>query len=220
MLAGWAACTNERKDKKKEKVTEGVAFYYQISGDEETGRTTIRLQFRLPGGLSDSSLLLEEPSQVTLDGEKLAADSSRLNGIYYEADRATDSFAGQHEIVFTNEQGEKYTEPFIYTPFFLTGLPDSLTGKEDLQLDISGLEDGELLHLIMIDTSFHGNGVEKIERVKNGKMIVSAEELASLKKGPVYLDLIWDKKRKLKSPASESGQLLMNYRLKRELFLR
>lgn len=219
-VAGLAACTNEKKDKKKEEETDGLAFYYRISGDDETGRTTIRLQFLLPGGLSDSSLLLEEPSHVTLDGEKLAADSSRLNGIYYETDRATDSFTGQHEIVFTDNEGKKYTEPFVYTPFSLAGLPDSLTGNEDLQLEISGLDDGEFLHLIIIDTSFRGNGVEKIEPVKNGKLVVSAEELASLKKGPVYLDLIWDKKRTLKSPASESGLLFMNYRMKREVFLR
>ncbi len=216
-MAGFTACNSEEKKGEEETGPEELGFYYRVSGDEQTGRTTVRLQFRM-SGFFDSTFLLQEPSHVMLDGQRLTADSTPLNGIYYEADMATDSFAGKHEIIFVNPEGKKYVEPFEFAPFTLASLPDTLSGKEDVVLEISGLEDGEYLHLILIDTSFQGNGVEKMEPLKNGKLVITAEELAGLKKGPVYLDLIWDVKRRLKSQP-ESGWLFRSYRMKREFWL-
>lgn len=216
--AGLAACNNEEIGKAKDVNPETVYFDYRVSGDEATGRTTVRLQFRFagPGG---TTLVLENPSQVTLDGGVLPVDSSRFNGAYYEADIATDSFAGKHEIIFTGSGGKKYTEQFTYSPFSLAVLADSLSGKQDLVLEISGLEDGEPLHVMMTDTSFRGNGIEQIEKIKQGKIVIPAALLAQLKPGPIYLDLTSDIRRNLRDTTSEGGALLINYRLKREFWL-
>lgn len=216
--AGLAACNNEEIGKAKDVNPETVYFDYRVSGDEATGRTTVRLQFRFagPGG---TTLVLENPSQVTLDGRVLPVDSSRFNGAYYEADIATDSFAGKHEIIFTGSGGKKYTEQFTYSPFSLAALADSLSGKQDLVLEIIGLEDGEPLHVMMTDTSFRGNGIEQIEKIKQGKIVIPAALLAQLKPGPIYLDLTSDIRRNLRDTTSEGGALLLNYRLKREFWL-
>jgi len=218
-IAGLTACNNEEIGKAKDVNPETIYFDYRISGDEATGRTTVRLQYRFAGS-GGTTLVLEDPSRVTLDGKMLNVDSSRFNGAYYEADIATDSFAGKHEIVFTGPAGKKYTEQFTYTPFQLGLLPDSLSAGKDLVLEIGGLEEGERLHLMMTDTTFRGNGIERIEKVKQGRIVVPAEELTVLKKGPVYLDLSTDIKRNLKDTTPEGGALYLNYRLKREFLLR
>ena len=60
-----------------------IYFDYRVWGDEENDNVTVRLQY-LIGGENGNTIVLEDPGKVEFDGEILQADSSRMNGFYYE----------------------------------------------------------------------------------------------------------------------------------------
>lgn len=213
------SCTSNEIGSAKDVNPEPIYFDYRISGEEGNPNATVLLQYRF-GGENGTTLTIDEPGKVELDNTALNADSTKITGAYYEMQKPVMSFAGRHVISFTNLDGKKYEEEFIFQPFTVSGgLPDTLKG-DSVVLELSGLKNGDMLNIIMTDTVFGSNGVEHRARVKNGIITITPEDINSLAPGPVHLELELEKNRPVKNGTPEGGRIVVVYTLRREFWVK
>lgn len=176
------------------------------------------LQYRF-GGPNGSTLTLQEPGQVEMDGQTLKADSSNLLGTYYEFSKSLLDFQGKHEIVFTGYDKKQYKEDFEFTPFSLEEeLQDTIHRKPFIiKLENFPLQSTPL-RLVMIDTAFDTNDVNEIIDVVDGEIKIDSQMLSQLKNGPISLELNLEQEKPLQQTKA-GGKLSLRYTLKRDFEL-
>jgi len=198
--------------------TEGIYFDYQVSGEEGNDNLTILLQYR-DGGEDEDAIATSHSNGVLLDGEMIAPDTTRSGDIFYELHKPIESFAGKHQIVFTDPQGKEYKDDFSFQPVrLLTVLPDTIH-RADLVFEFEGLEKDGFIRVLITDTSFINDGINQLEKAEDGRIVIPAAELTRLANGPVQLEFTREFERPLRKSSGESGRLLITYTLKREFFL-
>lgn len=213
------SCTSNEIGNSRDVNTEAIYFDYAITGEEDDANITCRLQYRM-GGPSGTTLVINEPGKVELDGKRVPLDSSKFAGAYYEVQQPVAGFAGSHSISFTDVNKEEYKENFTFTPFrLLTELPETL-GRNDLVLELEGVGRNEQVRLTLTDTAFTGNGIHRVDSVNSGKLIVTTQELAALANGPITLILEKEAELPLKNATAEGGRLLLRFSVKREFELK
>ena len=218
-ISTFAACNNEEIASSKDVNPESVFLDYNFTGSEETGQATLKMQYRF-GGISGTTLVLESPSEVKLDGQVIPVDSSGSDGAYYEVTRPATEFAGKHQVSFTGFDGKQYTDTVDFSIFTLAGgLADSI-GREELTLQLEGLAAEEAIQLVMTDTVRFSKGIERWDTIRNGKLVIGKEDLDLLKDGPVNLELIRQKNVRLKNTPKEGGRVHYSYNIHRELYIR
>lgn len=195
-----------------------VYFDYQVSGQEGMDSVTIKLQFRY-GGPNGVTLLLEEPSKVKVDGQLLQPDSSVITGVYYETQKPIAGFAGRHTIIFTDIDGQDYKESFVFKPISLeSGFSDTIS-RSRMVFRLKGLDPEDYIRIMLTDTSYTGEGINRLDTVYDGKVVVRKQDMYDLYNGPVQLEL----SREFEKPVTnnkEGGRLLITYSIRREFFLR
>ena len=198
---------------------DNIYFDYKVWGEESDSNVNVLLQFRFAGP-NGTTLLLKDPSKVELDGKQLAGDSSKMTGAYYEMIIPKNQFTGTHSIRFTDANGKTYEEKFSFMPLrFKSGLNDTIT-RSDLRIELDGLDNLDIVRLIITDTSFTGNGINRFDNVREGVIHVSAQTLDSLASGPVHIEIYRESERDVKQGTSEGGKLSLTYGIKKEIFLR
>lgn len=214
------SCTSNEIGNVKDVNSEAIYFDYRVWGEEGNDDVTVKLQFRF-GGPNGTTLLLEEPSKVELDGELLKADSSSFSGVYYEVQKPVASFAGRHTIIFTDMKKKQYRETFNFQPITLeTDIPDTIE-RSRIVFKFRGLDGPDYIRILMMDTSFTGEGINRLDTVyKDGLITIRNEEIGGLANGPIQLELIRESDREVKSGTSEGGRISIIYTLRREFFLR
>jgi len=70
------ACTSNEIGNSKDVNPDTIWFDYRISGEEGKEEVTTMLQFRF-GGENGTTLVLNEPAGVELDGARIKGDSSK-----------------------------------------------------------------------------------------------------------------------------------------------
>ena len=214
-----AACNNNEIGGSGDVNPESIWFDYQIWGDEEGNNVTVKLQYRFAGP-EGTTLLLSPPSEASLDGVPIEADSSKWDGAYYEVVIPVKNFNGEHEIVFTDINKKQYSEKFVFRAFTLRTEPPALVSRNDLVFELEGLDPGEPVKLMISDTVFASKGVERMDTVRNGRMLVRKSELEKLKNGPVHLEIYRDVEKRIKNGTAEGGRISISYSIKREFELR
>jgi hypothetical protein len=216
----FTSCNSNEIGNAKDVNPESIYFDYKIWGEEGNNDVTIKLQYRF-GGKNGTTLLLEEPSKVELDGEKLKADSSSFNGVYYEVQKPVASFIGKHTIVFTDMNKKQYKETFSFQPILLeTEIPDTIQ-RSKIIFKFRGIESPDYIRTLMTDTSFTGEGINRLDTIyKNGFITIQQYEMEDLVNGPVQLELIREVDREVKNGTNEGGRLSITYTLRREFFLK
>jgi hypothetical protein len=102
-LLAMTSCTSNEIGNSKDVNPDAVFFDYTVLADEGGENVTVNLQYRM-GGKNGTTLVLDEPSKVLLDGEQLKVDSAKINGAYYEIQKPIASFAGKHMILLPLNQ--------------------------------------------------------------------------------------------------------------------
>ena len=198
---------------------EAIYFDYKIMGDENNEDLTILIQFRFdePEG---PTILLKDPARVELDGEVIKPDSSRLTGAYYEIQKPVSGFEGKHLIKFIDGNGKEYTEEFYFQPLSLvSALPESIK-REDLVIELQGLEKEDHVRILLTDTSVWSEGINRVDTVQNGRVLISKNDLGAVVNGPVHLELIRESERPIKQKTQRGGMITVSYGLSRELNLK
>jgi hypothetical protein len=213
-----SSCTSNEIGNAKDVSPDAVYFDYEVWAEEGKDDVTVNLQFRM-GGPNGTTLVLDEPANVLLDGEQLLLDSAKFSGAYYELQKPLASFSGKHSIVFTDLNKKEYKEEFEFIPFSLSPeLPKSIK-RGDLVFNFTGLEPVEYLHVSLTDTSFASDDINDVDTVKNGRIVISAERLSTLKNGPINLQFYKEMTKPVKNATREGGILNINYGLKRQFEL-
>ena len=71
----------------------------------------------------------------------------------------------------------------------------------------------------MTDTSFTSDGINRLDTVKNGQIIVTGKELENLVNGPVQLEFIKEFEKSIKRGTITRGRLSLSYSIKRNFLL-
>ena len=218
MVALLESCTGNEKKQQVPSETGDIYFDYRIWGDEERDLVTITLQYR-QGDASGDPIMLVYPQKAELDGDRFPADSSVMNGVYYELSRAVSDFEGNHELIFTDTKGKTYTEDFHFSAMRLKGNLPAEMERGKLEFELAGIDTSALIHVVMTDTSFYSRGIDRVDTVRNGKVVISEADLENLQSGPVYLEFYREEIRPLKKNPGGGGNISISYSLKRSFTL-
>jgi hypothetical protein len=186
---------------------------YKVSAEESAEYAVALFYFR-DGGANAKSIELEKGSQVSFDGEPLKADSAKLAGIYYEAQRPLAGFAGPHQIIYKDKQGHTIEQSFQYIPLILESIPAVLSRK-DLVLKLGKSAGKGKIQVLVTDTSFRTTDINEEYTAENGQILIPGEALKKVANGPITLELVKEETKYL-----PNGKLTLSYTLRRELELR
>lgn len=213
------SCTSNEIGSSKDVNQDAIYFDYRISGEESNDDISVMFQYHF-GGVNGTTLLLEEPSRVELDGEPIKADSSRMTGAFYEVLKPVKDFAGHHTIVFTDLNKKEYKEEFSFQPITLRTTVPEVIKRGDFVFELDGLDPEDYVRVLLTDTSFESEGINRVDTVRNGRVILSRKDLRTVVNGPVTLELYKEEEKSLKNPTEEGGKLSITYGLKREFILK
>lgn len=213
------SCTSDEIGSSRDVNPEAIFFDYEIWAEEGKEDVTVNVQYRM-GGKNGTTLVLDEPSKVLLDGEQLTVDSAKVTGAYYEIQRPIASFPGKHSITFIDLNRKEYKEEFEFTPFFLDPDVPATMNRGDLVFNFKGLDSIAYLNVILTDTSFNSADINDIDTIKNGRLVISAARLAALINGPINLQFHREVEKPMQNGTKEGGKLYMHYGLKREFELK
>lgn len=214
----FIGCKSRDKDGNRNDDPQYIFLDYQVTGSEEEDSITILLHFR-NGDIEGEAFRLDKPSEVKLDGESLNYDSSKMTGYYYEKRKSLGSFTGDHKIIFTDVIGNTRLENFSFHPFYLVSPPNEIHFSDSLALQFEGLDKEDYLLVLMTDTSFPGRGINRVDTIRNGKLVIPPDELKQLTPGPVQIMFTREFEKSLENATKSGGRLLITYRLAREFIL-
>ena len=213
------SCTSNEIGNSKDVNPDAVYFDYEIWAEETNPDVTVNLQYRM-GGKNGTTLVLDEPSKVLFDGEQLKVDSAKVTGAYYEVQKPFTSFAGKHEISFTDLNKKEYKEEFEFTPFTLNANIPARINRGDLVFTFKGLDPIDYLDVSLTDTTYTSKDINEMDTVKNGRLIIPASKLSALTNGPINLQFYKEVEKAVKNGTKEGGRLYFRYGLKREFELK
>ena len=213
------SCTSNEIGNSKDVNPDAVYFDYEIWAEEGREDVTVNLQYRM-GGKNGTTLLLDEPSKVMLDGEQLQVDSAKVTGAYYEIQRPFSSFTGKHSITFIDLNKKEYIEEFEFIPFMLDPDVPATINRGDLVFKFKGLDSLDYLNVILTDTSFKSADINDMDTVRNGRLVIAAGRLSALINGPINLQFHREVVKPLKNGTKEGGKFYIHYGLKREFDLK
>jgi hypothetical protein len=98
-------------------------------------------------------------------------------------------------------------------------VPESIR-RGDLVCELDGLEPVDYVRVLLTDTSFASEGINRVDTVKNGRVMISKEDLRKVVNGPIHLELYKEVEKPVKEKTREGGGLYISYGLKREFLLK
>lgn len=218
LLISGVSCGS--KDKKVDTTLEidNIYFDYKISAEEGYDNLTVLLKYR-DGDKTGEAFTPAVLENVKLDDEILVPDSSKLNGVFYEIQKPISAFSGKHYITFSTNDGSAFKEEINFSPISLiTVIPENIH-REDLVLDFAGLENEDYVRIVLTDTSFFNDGINRIDAVLNNQMILPKKDLDNLADGPILLEFIREFERPIKNAGEVGGRVRINYTLRRSFNL-
>jgi hypothetical protein len=213
-----SSCDSNEIGYSKDVNPQTIYFDYKVWGEEEKDDVIVLLQYRF-AGVNGTTLVLQEPSKVELDGELIPTDSSRMTGAFYEMMKPAKDFSGNHTIVFTDVNKKQYKEEFNFQPIALRTTVPAVINRSDLVFELEGLNPVDYVRVLLTDTSFRSEGINRVDTVKNGRILIRKADLGTLVNGPIHFELIKENEKPLKNGTEEGGQLSISYGLKREFVL-
>ena len=86
--------------------------------------------------------------------------------------------------------------------------------------EFNGLEPVDYIHILFTDTSYTGDGINRVDTVKNGRLVITKKDLKNLADGPVQLVFIREYEKPVKNGTPAGGRIAVSYSLKREFILK
>jgi hypothetical protein len=133
LISIFPSCESNEIGNSKDVNPDAVFFDYLIWAEEGREDVTVNIQYRM-GGRNGTTLILDEPSKVLLDGEQMKLDSAKVTGAFYEVQKPLASFPGKHVITFNGLDNKQYKEEFEFVPFTLDPEVPAVMHRGDLVL--------------------------------------------------------------------------------------
>jgi len=218
-ISSLTACRDNERSNSKDVNPDAIFFDYKIRGEEKDSNVTVYIRYRM-GGPTGTTIALNEPAKVQLDGEIITVDSAKLAGAFYDIQKPSKSFPGNHVILFTDFNNKEYKEEFEYKPFKLKTKIPAVIDRGDILFDFEGLEGGDYIRVTAVDTSFMSRDIHEIDTPKNGQLLIPADKLKNLVSGPITLLLSKETERSVKNGTKGGGRIAISYGMQREFELR
>lgn len=212
------SCKSKDKKLPDKNIADNIYFDYKISAEEGYDNLTVLLKYR-DGDKAGEAITPAALQNVKLDEEILVPDSSKMNGVFYETQKPITAFSGKHSITFSATDGTVYQEEINFSPMSLTTVIPEKIHREDLVLDFVGLENEDFVRIVITDTSFFNDGINRIDAVLNNQMILSKKDLDNLSDGPILLEFTREFERPIKNAGEAGGRVRINYTLRRSFNL-
>jgi hypothetical protein len=204
-----SACTSNEIGESKDVAQEKIYQEYSISYTEGNPNVDVFCQYRF-GGKNGTTLVLNMPSEVKFDSEKLNVDSNGVSGAYYKTNKPALNFMGKHSFVFTNIDKKQYENSFTFDDLKVT-FPASAAKNTPLTIPFTttplGADDYVEINTVDSDSSF------SITNIGNN-VTIPIEELKRQKKTDVQLEAHLYRNIPLQQNTTEGGKLFMHYTLK------
>jgi len=218
MFFSGSCKNNPDPDRISDTRSKNLFLDYKITGEEGFDKLTVLARVRY-GGKNGNGLLLEKPSKIELDSEVFPVDSAAMSGIFYELNKPIESFTGNHSIVFTDFSRKKFKEEFSFEPLILLNDFSETVKRKNLQLDFGEAKDGQLVRVLLTDTSFTGDGLNRIDTIRNNRLTITQHDLSALHNGPIQLELIKINEGPVVNDTGGGGTLKIHYTIRREFIL-
>jgi hypothetical protein len=213
LVTAVASCKNfDRRD-----VSTALYANYSIRGEE--GKEFVTAFFQFFDDPVERALVLKEPAKIFLDDNLLLPDSAKETGGFYEMQIPIQDFTGTHTIRFIDAENREHREEFSFTPFRLTNQVKDSFNRKDMVFGIEGLEDQDIVRVVITDTSFESEEVNEMDTVINQRLDLR-KYLPAISNGPVTVYLFKEEERSLENKPSKRGTISITYSLKREFELK
>ena len=193
-------------------------FDYKIWGEEGNDSVTVMLFFREEGP-TGPTVRISEPGFVQLDGERLLPDSNLMTGVFYTVRKDVNQFTGKHSILYTDVNKKTYREDFDFRPFRLKGPFSDTLRRARLNIQLEGLDKMDFVRVLLSDTSYPGEAIERLDTIWNNQLIISKSALSYLNSGPIFFELSKEDEWPVEKGTRAGGLVSVTYTLRRELFL-
>lgn len=211
-----AACFSASRDEPA--AMDDIFFEYSVNAEEGNDSVSVLLKFKEYDEYGQAISI--EPGKVSLDGISIAADSTPMTGPFYTLNKHIREFTGKHRIEVVLPDHKKFRDEFSFQPFSVRSpLPDTLK-RAKLQLEFNGLNSGEVVRLIITDTSFTGDGIHRLDSIWNNRMLITKSDLSFLEPGPINLELTRESIQKLRNVTGAGGIISISYTIRKECWLR
>ncbi len=212
LMTGLAACDSTEIGDSKDVNQDKIYMDYNIAYTEAEDNVSVNFKYRFAGS-SGTTLVLNDPSRVELDGEKLAVDSSEYAGAFYEANKKFGGFVGKHTISFTDFNRKKLDNSFDFAPFKLDALPEAADRNKDLVISYSTAAPG-LHDYVIINTEGTDSSFSYQQPGPNSSLTIPAKELLRQKGKTLVLSCSFYRQISLSEITSEGGSFIIAYKLK------
>lgn len=203
--------------KEGEALPEEIYFEYTVTGEEGNDSISVVMKFKEYDRYGQAVSI--EPGGVVFDGSPVAVDSTTMTGPYYAMNRHIRDFAGKHTIQVTLPNYKKYKEDFTFKPFtFKSGISDTIR-RAKMQLQFEGLSNKEIVRVLLTDTSFTGDGINRLDTVWFNRIIITRGDLSYLENGPINLELTRESEKPLRNGTEAGGSISIFYSIRREFWL-
>ena len=195
-----------------------IFFEYSVNAEEGNDSVSVLLKFKEYDEYGQAISI--EPGKVSLDGISIAADSTPMTGPFYTLNKHIREFTGKHRIEVVLPDHKKFRDEFSFQPFSVRSpRPDTLK-RAKLQLEFNGLNSGEVVRLLITDTSFTGDGIHRLDSIWNNRMLITKNDLSFLEPGPINLELTRESVQKLRNVTGAGGIISISYTIRKECWLR
>jgi hypothetical protein len=207
-----AACSSNEIGESKDVAQEKIYQQYSISYTEGNANAEVFCQFRFAGE-NGTTLVLNHPSQLQFDGEKLAVDSSTGSGAYYKATKPIANFYGNHLLIFSTTDEKKLENSFSFDRFKLVNLPATVSKQQpfNVHFETAALQPGDHIELTTHDTdssfSISHTGAA------GTAIVIPAAELKRQKEKDLTLEATLYRKLPLQKSTGEGGEIVIRYTL-------
>lgn len=214
MILGLTRCHTEEIGNSKDVSQDRIYQEYTIDYAESDSTVDIRCRFRFSGP-NGTTLVLNEPSKVELDGRKLNVDSSKSSGAYYAAHPFPGNFYGSHTLKFTDRDGRNFENSFSFYPFRFNNPPAAAKKTSPLNIRFTAvtLREKDRIELRSADTD--SSFSFELTAKDTGMMIrIPASELQRQKNASLMLEATLYRDLPLERQTAEGGSITMRYALR------
>ncbi|MFN8288165.1 MAG: hypothetical protein U0V74_15530 [Chitinophagales bacterium] len=179
MVLFMAGCASNEighsKDVNQDEIHQGYSIWYDATKNE----TNITAFFRFAGP-NGTTLILDEPSQIVMDGEPMQKVENGL-GCSYQKTIKGQLPNGEHTFAFSDVNGKAFNNSFNWNNVNVEGIPDNISKAENLKIHFDGFKD-RLSEKVTVDISDTANTVsETFDRVGlDDKVVIDKEKLQGL----------------------------------------
>jgi hypothetical protein len=214
IILALTACSSNEIGNSQDVAPETVYQQYRIRYHESDAKVELHAQFRF-GGRNGTTLVLNSPSGISLDGQPIQVDSSDFGGAFYEVARPASQFGGAHQFVFTDINGKKYENGFNFLPARLASVPTTASRQQPLALvfDGSSLQPGDRIEVSSsaTDSSF---SISHEVAANQYQVVIPAAQLARQKGEKLILDIHMERNIPLPQLTKEGGEMEYRQQLK------